>query len=152
MERVGLSAGRGFKDLVAWQRADELASLVYHACKNLPRDHQWLASQAIRAAISVPANLAEGHGRGTLAEFLRFVDIARGSLSELEYYIHFLSKEQLLPNNTLVALDNVRINTGRVLFGLWQSLKAKSKGSWDHQGLMIHEESAIYQVIDGSDT
>ena len=135
----------GFHDLVAWQLADELASLVYRAFAKLPPNHRWLADQTMRAAISVPANIAKGHGRGSLGELLRFIDIARGSLSELEYYIHFLAKESLLPSEEVAVLQSKRTEVGRVPFGLWRSLKATSKDNWDHTG-RIREEGPIYEV------
>jgi four helix bundle protein len=137
---------RGFRDLVAWQKADRLASLAYRACKKLPARHDFLFSQVVRCAISVPANLAEGHGRGTKAELLRFIDIARGSLAELEYYVHFLKSEGILPEAEVTALDASQKETSRVLFGLWRSLKAVDKKDWDHSG-RIAEESVVYGAI-----
>jgi four helix bundle protein len=137
---------RGFRDLVAWQKADRMASLAYRACKKLPAHHEWLFSQVVRCAISVPANIAEGHARGTKAEFLRFIDIARGSLAELEYYIHFLKNEELLTDTELTALDASQNETSRVLFGLWRSLKGIQNSDWDHTG-RIAEESAVYPSV-----
>ena len=138
---------RGFRNLVAWQKADGLASQVYRASKSLPPRHDWLVSQVVRSSISVPANIAEGHGRGSQGDFARFIDIARGSLAELEYYIHFLRSEQLLPEEQLTTLDDVQQETSRVLFGLWRSLKAIEKRDWDHTG-RIAEEQAVYGAID----
>jgi four helix bundle protein len=137
---------RGFRDLVAWQKADRTASLVYRACKKLPAHHEWLFSQVVRCAISVPANIAEGHARGTKAEFLRFIDIARGSSAELEYYVHFLKNEELLGEAELIAIDASQQETSRVLFGLWRSLKSVDKKDWDHSG-RIAEESAAYSAF-----
>jgi len=92
----------------------------------------------------VPANIAEGHGRGSKAELLRFIDIARSSLSELEYYLHFLRNEDLLSTERLLALDARRVETGKVLFGLWRSLKGMQASTWDHTGDRLREEAAIY--------
>ncbi|HEY4684778.1 MAG TPA: four helix bundle protein [Dehalococcoidia bacterium] len=139
------SAARGFRDLIAWQKADRLASSVYRACKDMPPQQRWLADQVLRCAVSVPANIAEGHGRGTRAEFLRFIDIARGSLSELEYYLHFLEAESLLAPEVIAALDASRIETGRVVFGLWRALKTMSGEHWDHTGA-VREEGSLYST------
>jgi four helix bundle protein len=76
---------KGFKDIKAWQKADDLAVKVYEATDNFPKDQLYtLTNQMQRAAISVPANIAEGSGRSTIADYLRFLYIARGSLFELE--------------------------------------------------------------------
>ncbi|GAA4454195.1 four helix bundle protein [Novipirellula rosea] len=66
--------------------ADEVALLTYKFTANFPREEQFaLTSQMRRAAVSIPSNIVEGCGRQTEAEFLRFLDIAYGSLRELEY-------------------------------------------------------------------
>jgi four helix bundle protein len=143
-----IQAAKGFKGLLAWQKADELASLVFNTLRKLPPDQRWLATQGIRAAVSVPANIAEGHGRGSLGDYLRFLDIARGSLAELEYYIHFLSKERLISKDEAEGLDTLRIETGRLLFGLWQSMKSKTKDGWDHSGALVRDECVPYTVDD----
>jgi four helix bundle protein len=138
---------KGFRDLIAWQKADALASLIYKSCKSIPAKDRWLIDQILRSAISVPANIAEGHGRGTRAQLLQFIDIARGSLSELEYYVHFLSTESLLTRNEIADIEASRIETGRVLFGLWRSLKAMNNTDWNHTGSRIGEEPGIYVVF-----
>jgi len=138
---------QGFRQLRAWVKADELASLVFRAVKGFPLEHRWLALQMARAAVSVPANIAEGYGRGSLADYLRFLDIARGSLAEVEYYIHFIAKEELRPLEQIKQLELARADTGKLLHGLWQSLKKKAPGTWDHAGLMIRELPGEY-VID----
>src|SRR5687768_2382789 len=114
-----MSDKSGFRDLIAWQKAHELASAVYRLCDHLPPRAAWLKDQILRCAISVPANIAEGHGRGTKAELLRFIDIARGSLSELEYYLYFLAQQGLLTKEDEQALEAKRSEAARVLFGLW---------------------------------
>jgi four helix bundle protein len=139
-----LETAKGFRDLIAWQKADRLASLVYQASKDVCPSDRWLVSQVLRCAISVPANIAEGHGRGTKAELLRFLDIARGSLSELEYYIHFMKHEDILPVEKAIALEAAQLETGRVLFGLWKSLKGTNK-SWDHTGSSTREKAGSYE-------
>ncbi|MBI1886687.1 MAG: four helix bundle protein [Chloroflexi bacterium] len=87
---------QGFRRLKAWQRADDLACAVFAAVSLIPARHRWLGEQLARAAVSVPANIAEGYSRGSLKDYLRFLDIARGSLAEVEYYLHFLRKNGII--------------------------------------------------------
>jgi four helix bundle protein len=79
---------KNFRDLQVWQKGHQLALLVYRATKAFPRDEIYgLTSQMRRASSSVPANIAEGCGRGGDAELNRFLRIAMGSASELEYHV-----------------------------------------------------------------
>ena len=76
---------RTYRDLVVWRKGIDLTHLVYNQTKSLPHMEQYgLTSQMRRAAVSIPANIAEGAARGSQKEFLRFLYIARGSLCELE--------------------------------------------------------------------
>ncbi len=75
---------RSFRDLDVWQRGMALVKRVYGLSAQLPADERYgLVSQLQRAAVSVPANIAEGHGRDSTREYLRFVSISLGSISEL---------------------------------------------------------------------
>jgi four helix bundle protein len=76
-----------FQDLVVWQKAHQLVLLVYRATKALPREELFgLVSQMRRAAVSVPANIAEGFKRRGRSDKARHLNIAQGSLEELRYY------------------------------------------------------------------
>jgi four helix bundle protein len=76
---------KSYKDLVVWQKAMDLTSLVYEVTADLPPDERFgLISQARRAAVSVPANIAEGHRRSSTKDYLRFLSFAAGSLAEVE--------------------------------------------------------------------
>ncbi len=113
---------RSFRDLVAWQRAMHTARLVYRRTEALPpRERFGLASQMNRAAVSVPSNIAEGYARGTTADFLRFLRIARGSLAELD------TQAELAADVGLIApdpdLSRSIAEADRVLQGLIRSLE-----------------------------
>ena len=78
-----------YKDLIVWQKAMELVKETYILVKKLPKEETYaLSDQMRRAAISIPSNIAEGYGRKSKTEYSRFLDIARGSLFELETQIH----------------------------------------------------------------
>ena len=80
-----MAAIQSYRDLIVWQQAMALAESVYRCSAQLPREETYgLRSQLTRAAVSVPANIAEGQARHGTAEFLHFLGIARGSLAELE--------------------------------------------------------------------
>jgi four helix bundle protein len=80
---------RSHRDLVVWQKAMDLVVLVYGLAQRFPRAEQYgLVSQITRAAVSVPANIAEGNGRrGSRREYSHFLGMARGSLMETETHI-----------------------------------------------------------------
>lgn len=74
-----------YQELIVWQRAMDLACEVYRLTASLPPDERFgLCAQLRRSAVSVPSNIAEGHGRETGPEFRSFLAIARGSLREIE--------------------------------------------------------------------
>ncbi len=123
--------GRGFRKLVAWQKADGLASSVFQAIHR-SQSPPWLISQVTRAAVSVPANIAEGYARGALRDYLRFLDIAHGSLAEVEYYLHFMVTNQLMEASAYDNLTHLHSEAGNLLVALIRSLRLKLKeGSWD---------------------
>jgi four helix bundle protein len=79
---------KDFKDLKVWQKAHQLTILVYDALRHFPKDEIYgLASQLRRAAVSIGANIAEGCGRRSDGELVRFLQIARGSTAEVEHHL-----------------------------------------------------------------
>ena len=76
---------KSYRDLLVWQRAIELAVLIYRFSEGFPRNEVYgLTSQLRRASVSVPSNIAEGYGRGCRKEYLQFLSIAQGALKKLE--------------------------------------------------------------------
>ncbi len=81
------------ENLEIWREGIEVSKLVYHLTKGWPREEVYgLSSQARRSAVSVPANLAEGVGRGSRREAARFAQIALGSLYELDTLLHIAAE------------------------------------------------------------
>lgn len=84
---------QSFKEVVAWQKAHDFVLMVYNATKQYPSFERFgLCSQFQRAAVSIPANIAEGYRRDGMADKLRFLNIVQGSLEEYRYYV-LLSKD-----------------------------------------------------------
>ncbi len=109
---------KGFFDIRAWQKADDLVVDVYETTGSFPRHQLYsLTNQMQRAAVSVAANIAEGSGRRTLRDYLRFLYIAKGSLCELEYYIHLAKRLGYLSDADYQRLDALQDETTRVLWG-----------------------------------
>jgi len=78
---------RTFQDLIVWQKAHQLVLSVYQSTKKFPKDETYgLASQLRRAAVSIPANIAEGFKKVGKADKCRYMNIAQGSLEECRYY------------------------------------------------------------------
>jgi four helix bundle protein len=141
-QRVAIQE-RGFRRLIAWQRADDLSSAVYKMANSIPVRDQWLRTQLLKATRSVAANIAEGHGRGTLRDYVHFLEIAISSLNEVENDLHFLMRNEIVPSTLVGAVEPIRLETGKVLAGLLQALRAKLKSNGDWQRRQIsdpHEE------------
>jgi four helix bundle protein len=81
-------AAQSFRDLMVWQKAHAFVLAVYRLTESFPdREKFGLSHQMRRAAVSIPANIAEGFGKRTRAEKARFLNIAEGSLEECRYYL-----------------------------------------------------------------
>lgn len=84
---------RNYRDLAVWQRGIDIALAVYEVTKSFPADERFgLTSQLRRAAVSVPANIAEGHARSSTKDYLRYVAIAIGSLAETATFIELAGR------------------------------------------------------------
>ena len=119
---------RTFHDLIAWQRAMELAEAVYHATKQLPESEEFgLTSQLRRAVVSIPSNIAEGHARQARADFLRFLRIARGSVAEVSTQIELACRLRFLPEDP--QLQGLIAEVARILQALIRSLEAKERST-----------------------
>lgn len=119
---------QSFRDLEVWQKAMEMAEEVYRLTKDFPKEELFgLTSQMRRAATSVPANIAEGWARRGTKEFLQFLNIASGSLRELETYLLLAERIQLARAPQVQPLLELAQTLGKQLIALQRSLSAKSK-------------------------
>jgi four helix bundle protein len=116
---------QSYRDLIVWQKAMNLVIAIYEVTQNFPKSEMYgLASQMQRASVSIPSNIAEGHGLKQTQAFLRHLVIATGSLCELETQLEIADRLGYLKGeqkNLLLQANEI----GRMLFGLRQSLQAK---------------------------
>lgn len=102
-----------------WRKGDDLAAAVYEASSTFPREELCgLTSQMRRAAVSIPANIAEGSGRSTRKDYLHFLYQARGSLREVEYFVHLAHRLGYISEGTRPELEAAVNETGSALHGL----------------------------------
>ena len=95
---------RSYRDIIAWQRGKQLAKLVYIATSKTPREEMFgLTSQMRRASVSIASNIAEGYGRQSLPDYLKYLRIARGSLAELSTQYEIASELESLPADTVIT-------------------------------------------------
>ena len=117
---------KSYRDLIAWQRAMDFVTSVYQATAKFPRDEIYgLTSQLRRSAVSVPSNIAEGHGRQTTRDFVHFLSISYGSLNESQTQILIAQRLGYLSADECQALESLSQEVGRLINGLSRSLNAK---------------------------
>ena len=119
---------RGYRDLVVWQRSMELCSATYRATATFPDEERYgLVSQMRRAAVSIPSNIAEGHGRLTTNEYRHFLGVARGSLKELETQILIARDLGYLDGPGTDCQLALAEETARMLSALTASLRTRGR-------------------------
>ena len=117
---------RAYRELIVWQKAMDLVVTAYDLARRLPREEQYgLISQIQRAAVSVPANIAEGQGREAPKPFANHLGIARGSLAELDTLLQLAVRLSYLPETALAEFNRQNIEVRRLLRGLLRSLEAR---------------------------
>src|SRR6266513_3042676 len=127
---LSMAQGTGissYRDLQVWQRGMDLVVESYRLTEKLPNAELYgLVSQIRRAAVSIPANIAEGHGRYHTREFLRHLSIAKGSLMELETELIAAGRLGFIPEPEVRSALRATAELGRMLAGLTRSLRART--------------------------
>ena len=119
---------RDHRNLRAFQLADELAFLVYEHTRACPRSEQFgLTSQMRRAGVSIPSNIVEGCARESLADYIRFLDIAYGSARELEYQVTLAHRLGFLSDPSSAVLLRKSEEASKVLNGLLRVLRQRKQ-------------------------
>ncbi len=117
---------RSYQELLVWQKAMEVVVECYSLTEKFPKSEMYgLTNQLRRAAVSVPANIAEGQARQYTAEFMRFISISYGSLAELETHIQIAQRLNYLELTTSNQILERCAEIGRMLNGLLASLEVK---------------------------
>lgn len=116
--------GRDFRKIDAFKLADKLVITLYGMTKEFPKEELYgLTSQMRRAAVSIPSNIAEGATRKSKKEYLRFLYIAMGSMSELEYHIHLCRELKYLNESDHAVLEEQRKNAAGKLYRLTEAVQ-----------------------------
>jgi len=116
-----------YHNLKVWQIAHEITLSIYKATSSFPRSETFgLTSQLRRAAASIPENIAEGCGRGSDADFARFLHIAMGSTNELEYELLLAKDLSYITEDVFLNLNNSIREEKQMLTSLIKKLKAVS--------------------------
>lgn len=113
-----------YRDLVVWQRSMELVKLVYGLTKQLPREETFaLSNQLRRAVVSIPSNIAEGYGRNSKQDYLRFLNIARGSKNEVETQLQICLMLDYLRPEAIAEAQAACTEVGKMLNALIASIE-----------------------------
>jgi four helix bundle protein len=114
---------KSHRDLLVWQKAMDLVVHVYKATNQFPKEELYsLTSQIRRAAVSIPANIAEGQGRRLVGEFIQFLGNSRGSLLELDTHLEIALRLGYITPNQHATIQSQIHEVGRLLNGLLRSL------------------------------
>jgi len=117
---------KSYRDLQVWQKAIDLVVESYKIVNLLPENEVYsLGTQIQRAAVSIPANIAEGHGREHLGDYLHHLSCANGSLMELETHFLIANKLSYITEQQLESLLRSTSELGRMLSGLVNKLRAR---------------------------
>jgi four helix bundle protein len=118
---------RDYTKIEAWKLADDLVVAVYQVTKSFPKEELYgITSQLRRAASSVAANIVEGSARESLKDYLHFLQIARASLSETQYFLHLATRLGYLSEPTSSDLASQCKRTFACLHGLMIAIRRES--------------------------
>lgn len=115
---------RNFRKLKIWEQGIEIVKAIYLLSENLPSEEKFgLRSQITRAAVSIPSNIAEGCSRYSEIEFKRFLEIAMGSLFEVETHLIIINQLNLIKSEDLKSIFELVAVEGKMINGLINTIK-----------------------------
>jgi four helix bundle protein len=119
---------RSFRELTVWQKSMQLASGIYRLTQGFPREERYgLVSQLRRAAVSIPSNIAEGHGRSGLGEYRHFLWIARGSNFELQTQLEIARDLKMGDPKLTNEAEALSQEIGKMIYALLDKLQPKTQ-------------------------
>jgi four helix bundle protein len=117
---------RSFRELTVWQKSMQLATAIYKLTQGFPREETYgLTSQLRRAAVSIPSNIAEGHGRSGVAGYRHFLWIARGSNFELQTQLEIAEALKMGDPKLLKESEALSQEIGKMIYALLDKLRPK---------------------------
>jgi four helix bundle protein len=118
---------KSYHKLIVYQKSLDLLLLTYKLTKNLPKEEVYiLLPQIRRAAISIVANIVEGYSKSSTKEFVRFLDISRGSLTEVELYFEICLKLGYFTNQDYNQALNLLIEVKKLIYSFQKSLRKET--------------------------
>lgn len=118
---------KNYKELIIWQRGIELVKKIYQLSKRLSTEEKFgLISQMTRAAVSIPANIAEGSSRNSDKDYSRFLQISLGSAFELQTYLVISKEMELLPTQNVLDVELVLEEEIKMIHGFIKKLTGNS--------------------------
>lgn len=118
---------KSYKELIAWQKGIELVILVYKISGKFPKEELYgLVDQMKRSAVSVPSNIAEGFGRHSDNDFIRFLNISRGSLFEFQTQLEISLRLDFVKEDEYENLMQITIEIDKILNALISKIKQNS--------------------------
>lgn len=119
-----MSTIKSYKDLLAWQKAMDLVELVYSVTREFPREELFgLATSLRRAAVSIPSKIADGHERDNTREFIHYLSVARGALSEVETQMEVARRLGYINEEQHGIFASLASDTGKIVNGLMNSME-----------------------------
>lgn len=132
-----MPGAKRFEDLIMWQRARALANVIYKLTDSPSFRDANLRNQMRRAAVSVMSNIAEGFGRGTNEELLKFLFIAKGSLTELQSQLYLSLDLRFVSNEQFKAAQNLCSETARLIQAFASSMSSRLTRGFKHKRKVI---------------
>lgn len=110
---------KSYRDLIVWQKSMDVVTLIYKLVKQFPDDEKFgLISQIKRSSVSVPSNIAEGYGRNHTKDYIRFLNIARGSLYEIQTQLQVALNLDFIVEEDLNEINSLSVEVEKMLNSL----------------------------------